>query len=240
MSELKKSIQEVLSSFASGNLSDNAKGLLNALGYSSDRTFQLTPNTFEGLSEYFDTSRIDEKKIRKADWQSVDIVFQLTEDDIKKNHSLFEATKVDNAIIESYLFFAVALTGGSYTRGDLVKITREINRLTPMPAMIFFRYGGYLTVSIIDRRLHKRESAKDVLEKVTLIKDINIAKPHRAHIEILSDLSLDGLVKEYSVASFVALHKAWSCCNDRLIRSCPGNSNIEGDGDPGRLSHLFK
>ncbi|HSW64770.1 MAG TPA: Eco57I restriction-modification methylase domain-containing protein [Dissulfurispiraceae bacterium] len=209
MSELKTQIQTSLAGFASGQLRDNAKALLNVLGYSSDRTFQLTPNTFEGLSEYFDAGRTDENKIKKADWQSVDIIFQLTDDDIKKIHSLFEAKQVDNTIIESYLFFALALTGSNYTRGDLVKITREINRLTPMPAMVFFRYGDCLTIAIIDRRLHKREGAKDVLEKVTLIKDINIAKPHRAHIEILSDLSLDGLAKDYSVANFVALHKAW-------------------------------
>ena len=38
-----------------------------------------------------------------------------------------------------------------------------------------------------------RDESKDVLEKVTLIKDINILIPHRAHIEILFDLSFDEL-----------------------------------------------
>ncbi|KAF0178662.1 MAG: hypothetical protein FD164_2181 [Nitrospirae bacterium] len=211
MSELKKRIQDVLASFASGNLSDNAKALLNVLRYESDRTVQLSPNNYRGFSELFQPSagNFNPDKAKVQEWQSVDIIFQLTEDDIKKNHSLFEATKVDNAIIESYLFFAVALTGSSYARGDLVKITREINRLTPMPAMVFFRYGDCLTVAIIDRRLHKRESAKDVLEKVTLIKDINIANPHRAHIEILDDLALATVFQKHAVANFVALHKAW-------------------------------
>ncbi len=210
MSELKAQIQTSLAGFAAGQLRDNAKKFLNVLGYASDRTIQLSPNNFKGFSELFSTtSNFNPEKAKVKEWQSVDIVFQLTEDDIKKNHSLFEAAKVDNTIIESYLFFAVALTGSSYTRGDLVKITREINRLTPMPAMVFFRYGDCLTIAVIDRRLHKRESAKDVLEKVTLIKDINIAKPHRAHIEILDDLALTTIIQKHAVANFVALHKAW-------------------------------
>ena len=48
-----------------------------------------------------------------------------------------------------------------------------------------------LTFSIINRRLNKKDESKDVLEKVTLIKDIDFAEPHRAHIEILADLSLE-------------------------------------------------
>ena len=133
----------------------------------------------------------------------------MTEDAVKKTHSLFAAKQVDNTIIESYLFFALSLTGDKYTRGDLVRITREINKLTPMPAMILYQYNNYLTIAVIDRRLHKREGSKDVLEKVTLIKDISIVQPHRAHIEILFDLSFDELKKNHGFTNFVELHKAW-------------------------------
>lgn len=211
MKEVKENIQSALKQFSSGVMADSAKNLLNVLSYESERTLQLSPNNYKGFSELFQTglSNLDVKKAKVEEWQSIDIIFQLTEDDIRKSQSLFEAKKVDNAIIESYLFFAVALTGEKYTRGDLVKITREINKLTPMPAMILFKYNNYLTVAVIDRRLHKRESSKDVLEKVTLIKDINIAKPHRAHIEILFDLSFQNLADKYDVSNFVALHNAW-------------------------------
>ncbi|TAN42554.1 MAG: hypothetical protein EPN22_12360 [Nitrospirae bacterium] len=78
-----------------------------------------------------------------------------------------------------------------------------------MPAMILFKYNNYLTVAVIDRRLHKKESTKDVLEKVTLIKDINISKPHRAHIEILHDLSFVELQDKHRFTNFVELHNAW-------------------------------
>ncbi|MFM5955602.1 MAG: hypothetical protein ACKOQ2_00300, partial [Dolichospermum sp.] len=52
----------------------------------------------------------------------------------------------------------------------------------------------------------KLDRDKDVLEKITLIKDININSPHRAHIEILADLSLTSLP---DIQNFDQLHTAW-------------------------------
>jgi len=78
-----------------------------------------------------------------------------------------------------------------------------------MPAMILFSYNGLLTFSVINRRLHKKDKGKDVLEKVTLIKDINIHEPHRAHVEILFDLSFDELHRKHGFTNFVELHQAW-------------------------------
>ena len=66
-----------------------------------------------------------------------------------------------------------------------------------------------LTFAIIARRLHKRDASRDVLEKVTLIKEIRCADPHRAHIEILADLALPSLAAKYGVANFVDLQRAW-------------------------------
>jgi len=208
---LKEKIYEALTAFSKGKLAASSANLLNVLAYESDRTVQLSPNTYRGFSELFQSgpSNFDQEKAKAKDWQTIDIIFQLTEDDIKKSHSLFEAKQYSDKIIESYLFFALSLAGDKYTRGDLVWITREINKLTPMPAMILFRYNSYLTVAVIDRRLHKRESTKDVLEKVTLIKDINISKPHRVHIEILHDLSFAELQDKHRFTNFVELHNAW-------------------------------
>src|SRR5690606_28830088 len=59
------------------------------------------------------------------------------------------------------------------------------------------------------RRLHKRDESRDVLEKVTLIKDIRFANPHRAHVEILSDLGFDALHEKHSFSNFVELQNAW-------------------------------
>lgn len=100
------------------------------------------------------------------------------------------------------------LKGESYSRTALADITREINRLFPMPAMVLFRHGQTLTLSVIDRRLHKRDESRDVLTKVTLIKDISFSEPLRAHLDILNDLSLPALQDEFHFHNFVGLHLA--------------------------------
>ncbi len=75
--------------------------------------------------------------------------------------------------------------------------------------MVVFQHGETLRLSIMNRRLHKRDELKDVLEKVTLIKDIDYNNPHRAHQEILFDLSLSQLYKNHKFTNFVELHRAW-------------------------------
>ena len=78
-----------------------------------------------------------------------------------------------------------------------------------MPAMLLFQHGETLTLSIINRRLHVSDPSRDVLEKVTLIKDIDFKAPHRAHIDILFDLALEPLNQTHGVHNFVELHRAW-------------------------------
>ena len=73
-------------------------------------------------------------------------------------------------LIETYLFFVIELKGDHYIRGNLSSITREVNKVFPMPVMILFKHGNTLTLSVINRRLHKRDESKDVLEKVTVNK----------------------------------------------------------------------
>jgi hypothetical protein len=150
-----------------------------------------------------------------AEWQSVDFLFQLTDDEVRaaaggNQQFLFESKgKWQGAAMESYLFFAITLAKPYYSRTELSGITRAVNRLFPMPAMLLFRHGDTLTLAVINRRLHKLDSSKDVLEKVTLIKDIRLVQPHRAHIEILCDLSFDSLRERHDFSNFVTLHAAW-------------------------------
>ena len=123
-------------------------------------------------------------------WKSVDFLFQLTDEEIRTSANQqfdFESKGAYNgSIINSYLFFAIELKGSHYSRTALAGITREVNKLFDMPALILFRHGNTLTLAIINRRLHKRETGKDVLEKVTLIQDIQLTNTHRAHIDILA------------------------------------------------------
>ena len=216
--DIKQEIKEAIQQFANGALLQNAKVLLNTLGYESDRTLQLSPNNYEGFAEQFAVSRsnFNLDKAKTKDWQSVDIVFQITQEDIKKTYSIFDTKQIDNKIIESYLFFALSLKGDRYTRSDLVKITREINKLTPMPAIILFRYSNCLTISIIDRRPNKKDPSRDVLtKKISLIKDINTEKPHHAHIKILSKFALPHLIEKYkTINTLDDLYKAFRSALD--------------------------
>ena len=209
MEQHKNDIKNALKHFTGGNLADNARHLLDTLGYRSERTMSLDPNTAEEFIDYFDPSNtMNAERALIDEWESIDLLFQLTGDEITLSDQAtlgFEANGIDNSIYQSYLFFALKLRGRSYSRTQLSQITREINKLTPMPAMVIFQHGRLLTFAVIDRRLHKRDESRDVLEKVTLIKDIKLDKPHRAHIDILFDLSH----RQRRFSDFNALHEAW-------------------------------
>ncbi len=213
MNQLKHTIQQHIQQFSSGALLENSLSLFETLGYRSDIRMQMEPNTAEQFLKLYDAQDIfDEKRKSRArceEWTSVDFLFQLTETDIPHQNTLFEVNELDPNQYHSYLFFAIELPGDAYPRGALATITREVNRLFLMPAIILFTYGSYVTFSIINRRLSKTDPNKDVLEKVTLIKDISITMPHRAHVEILFDLSLHELKRKHPVTNFVELHQAW-------------------------------
>ena len=207
---IKKIIQEAIQAFANGNLTSNGLNLFEHLGYITERRAPLESKSFvEFQDTYISDHRFDEAKARVKEWKYVDLLFQLSKEEISKQASLFDTKQVDKTIIETYLFFALELTGEEYNRTDFSNITREFNRLFPMPVMVLFKYGNKLTFSVINRRLHKRDESKDVLEKVTLIKDISIESPLRAHIEILFDLSFQELLSKHQFSNFVELHNAW-------------------------------
>ena len=214
--ETKQAIVASLKSFGDKPLAVAAAALFESLGYKSEKRIVLKPNMPETFVATFAKDKpLNPETALLADWQSVDFLFQLTDDEVRaaaqgNQQFLFDSKGTWNgAAIESYLFFAITLAKPNYTRTELSGITRAVNRLFPMPAMLLFRHGDTLTLAVINRRLHKRDEAKDVLEKVTLIKDIRFASPHRAHVEILADLSFDSLRERHDFANFVALHAAW-------------------------------
>ncbi len=211
MKDIKEQIAQAIQTFSGDNLTAGGIALFKTLGYNTDRQASLSSPVYnEFKASYVDGNpRFKEDKALVEDWKYVDLLFQLSKEEISQQQSLFDVKRVDNTVIESYLFFVVELGGTRYTRSDLSRISREVNKIFPMPAMVLFKHGETLTLAVTNRRLHKKDESKDVLEKVTLIKDINITNPHRAHIEILFDLVLDELVRRHKVSNFVELHNAW-------------------------------
>ena len=178
--DIKNQILNIIKSFNQKDLYSSSINLFNILGYKTDRTQRLDDTTYNGFKTEFDFDNIlNENNALFDEWQKIELLFQLTKTELQHTSDLFDTGKIEDKNYESYLFFALELKSETYSRTKLAGITREINKLFKMPVMILFKYNHLLTFSIIDRRLHKRDDDKDVLKKVTLIKDINIKNPHK-------------------------------------------------------------
>lgn len=191
-------------------------GLFDTIGYRSERRMKLRSSDASGFLGSFDRGNtLNRERALVADWQRVEFLFQLTDAEVQSvatgtDELAFESKgQFDGAQINSFLFLAHELKPRAYTRTELAGITRAINRLFDMPVLMVFKHGDTVSIGIIHRRLSKRDQSKDVLEKVTLIKDIAFADPVRAHVEILHDFALPQLFADYGVHNFVALHAAW-------------------------------
>lgn len=220
MPTLRENIQSALQALASGPLRSPAISLLQILGYESDRTLILDgskPSAFLDLvASQSGQTRFDETKALFSDWKSADILFQLSDADISRERSLFKDTTVQTSLLHSYIFFAIELKGKDYARGKLTGIARQINRVFPMPVMLIIRHGDasgapVLSIAVINRRRNKVHTEKDVLEKVTLIRDISLNTPHRGHLDILQSFAFSELEhpKKLPIADFDSLHAAW-------------------------------
>ncbi len=215
---IKQNIENTLKNFLDDqqSLRDASTNLLNTLGYYSKRVGSdgVDNVRFERLVESALETANPYEKLRIEDWQSFYRIMQVADDEINQQinpqqETLFESTGIDDMLRESYMFVTVQLTGDTYTRTQLANITRFINKELDKSIMVIFRYSDLLTLAIINMREHKIDPSKKVLEKVTLIKDINLESPKRAHIEIIYDLYLHNLIQTQAVKNFDTLHDAW-------------------------------
>jgi adenine-specific DNA-methyltransferase len=210
--ESKRKIEAALAAFGALHPRQAALDLLSVLGYRSPRQVVLNPNTLTGLRAYVaDASALDRAQAHTADWQTVDVVCQITDEEIGASGqlSMFQPP-LQTDLEQSYLFMVIGLKAASYSRTILAEITRQVNRLWNVPTLVIFRYGDRLSLAVIDRRQARRDASHAVLEKVTLIKDVRLTGPHRAHLDILYELSLPGLrTDKQSITCFRELHAAW-------------------------------
>ncbi len=210
--DTRQQIAAALLAFSGPDLRTASIGLLNTLGYRSDKTLDLdnAPDAFLAEFDKRDRKFRKEKALFER-WKSIEFLFQITDHEVRNagGQGMLFDSGFDHGNYLSYLFFALDLEKGHYTRTQAAEITREINLLFDMPAMLLMRHNGVLTFSVIDRRLHKKDQSRDVLEKVKLIRDIRHQNPHRAHIEILHDLALPTLMEKHECRDFKQLHDAW-------------------------------
>lgn len=212
--DTKIAIQSAVNAFSTKSLFEAGINLFSTLGYDTSLQAPLEEKTFAEFNELYvqsspNVERFSEERAMVSDWKSIDILFQLTDESFSAQNALFDS-KVNPYEKQSYLCFSVELCKDEYTKTQVSAITREINKLFAIPIIIVFKYGEYITLALINRRANKKDNERDVLEKVTLIKDIVFANPHRAHVEILADMSFERVAKTFKVHNFESLHKAWS------------------------------
>ncbi len=205
-------MKSALGNFQTLPLKDAARRLLAKLGYQSDKFIAGAGSSPQAFLDLFSSGHaFDPAKAIVSEWKSADLLFQLTDQELSRETSLFTDDSVKAGLLKSYVFIAIEMKGSDYARGKFSTITRQINRLFPMPVMVFFKHQGRLTIAVINRRLNKLDDSKDVLGKVTLIRDINFTQPHRGHLDILDSLALPNLVhpQKKPITDFDTLHATW-------------------------------
>ncbi len=172
-----------------------AKRLFEVLGYQSERTEELPGSVDDFIREFPapNQNTKSEEEFRKLT-ESVKLIFQVTSDEVgASTHPTigFDSATFDKGQQQSFVFFSVELKESTCTRGEYARFTREINKRLSQPSVVLFRTtSNLLTLAFVHRREHKRDPARDVLGKVSLIREIAPKNPHRAHLDILAELSL--------------------------------------------------
>ena len=212
----KQEIESALAEMIDDDLLETSKELLAVLGYCSARTANF-PGTAEDFIWRFparnENTETEQEFLDSV--ESVELVFQVSSEEIAPDDQpmLFEAPTFDEGYVRTFIFFAIELKDTDYPRGKYAQFTREVNKRLVMPVVVFFRVKDRLTIGFVGRRQHRRDQDRDVLEQVTLIKDIRLDNPHRAHLDILFQLSLGECAKwmaaHHEQENFDGLLAAW-------------------------------
>lgn len=201
------------------NFTQAAERLLDVLDYASTRTIQ----PFCDVDEFIQTFPAPNPNTQTeqdfiSDAESIQVLFQITDEEIQAtaqpilmdSHGGFDIGKA-----KSFIFVAVELKDDTYPRGKYVQFTREINKRFASPTVVLFKtnHTNLVTLAFVHRRPNKIRSERDVLGNVSLIKEIDTVNPHRAHRDVLTELSLNNILKwmhdHDTAVNFDGLLAAW-------------------------------
>ena len=197
--QTKEQILSALATIPDSDFLAVTKDLLRVLGYRSDRIMELSGDPEDFILQFpapNENARTEQTFCENA--QSVRLIFQLTSDEIASSNQQtlsFDAASFDKGNTSSFIFSAVELKKDTYARGEYAQFTREINKRLSQPSVVLFRTtSNLLTLAFVHRRPHKRDPNRDVMGSVSLIREIDPTDPHRAHLDILAELSLPNLL----------------------------------------------
>ena len=117
-----------LSAPAPDALFNAAIRLFTTLGYTTSRQARLADPTSTGFVADFvaPTDTFSPERARLSEWGRVELLFQLTQAEVINQVSLYDTGQVDRTRIETYLFWAIELTGTDYSRTELARIARDL------------------------------------------------------------------------------------------------------------------
>ena len=195
---LQRLVRAALNSMEGGYFPEQAARLLAVLGYRSQRTLldqSGGADEFLGRFPTESTGSKSELEFREA-VASIHVLFQVTDEEIEEsggNPRLFGNSQFHIGNVRSFLFTAVELRGNDYARGRYAAFTREINKRFPaIPTVVLFRTAsGLVTLAFVHVRPNKRNPERNVIGSVSLIREVLPKNPHRAHVDILVELSLE-------------------------------------------------
>lgn len=202
-------IRDAIAGLADADLAGAGRKLLDVMGYRSPKTLDAPT----APTHFLDALGMDAARFETHRWRAVYFLFQLTGDELpalSRGGDPATGESFQRGAIDSFVFLAIDLDDDNWSRRQLVAIVRALNRGFAMPAIVLFRHGGRATLTVIDRRANQRDASRDVVGgRISLVKDINLARPHRAHVEILADLSLAALARRKAPSDFRALYDLW-------------------------------
>ena len=219
--ELREKIGGALAAVSGAEFAVEAETLLGTLGYRSERKVLDQTGSVDDFiaQDLFEIKKRDTKSEQefRDNAESVLTIFQVTDSEIAEatpQGTLFRFDEFDESNARSFLFMAVQLKGETYPRGKYGRFTREINKRLTMPAVVLFRTAaGLLTLAFVHRRPNKLDPDRDVLGRVSLVREIDPAGPHRAHLDILAELSLEDRLRwmdsHGKQRNFDGLQDAW-------------------------------
>ena len=199
----KEEIESALAGMIDGDFLETSNNLLEVLDYHAPLTEELLETVDNFIQEYpAENENTKTEQEFRENVKSIELVSQVGSDEIADSQpDRFESRTFDGGLIQSFVFCAVELKDKDYSRSKYAQFTREVNKRLPLATVVFFRVRSEtrvenrLTIGFVGRRQHKRDPNLDVLEQVSLIKDIRLDKPHPAHRDILFELSLDECAK---------------------------------------------
>ena len=226
------------------NFAQAATKLLNILGYESPDALDMSAEEFtesakDFIAQYPSLTNTppgtkSEKELIKA-VKSIRIIFEYGEQEFRPG---LPGINVGNTN-HDFVFIAVELKDEDYPRSKYVALAREINKRFLRLTVVLFRANKSLNMAFFDRRPHKKDEDRDVLQKVSLLSDIDCQNPHTGHLDILAELSLDERVawmnRERRPENIDGLRMAWlnalsvDVLNKRFYRELLAWFNLAGD-----------